>query len=151
MAPFYEVTGIFNDQNTFHNRLNESYRDFTAILILTEWDYSRVQTYVQQYTNRFLSVKFVHIFFIRGGTINMLVVYNNVSAHCYSIKSDITSNIRNICAIVNGRNIDYCEQHRCQHERQKDIGLANMYAIQKYDRVNIDIAYNERLQREWEN
>ena len=56
--------------------------------------------------------------------------------------------IREICAQTNDLSIAYCERCRIQHENAGDIGLADLFANRKIQRVRLQLQYNEILRRE---
>jgi hypothetical protein len=88
------------------------------------------------------------MFFINGEATNMRALCGARLIECYSITSKICAQILDACATTNDLYINYCENHRLENQNDGNIGVAEMYARQKFDRANLQTAYNEQLSRE---
>ncbi|CAF1132055.1 unnamed protein product [Rotaria sp. Silwood1] len=139
-----------DNENGLHHELDDPNRSFTTVIILPQWNHCKVPLFVQQNVLQYSSVRFICLFFINGQATDMKAIYGTKLIGCYSITSRISTQTRTVCAKANDLNIDYCQQHRLQNEVRGDIGVAKLYARQIFERVDLQIAYNEQLQKEIE-
>ncbi|CAF3469312.1 unnamed protein product [Rotaria sp. Silwood1] len=150
LKPFHNIVNIIHSENGLHHELDDPNRSFTTVIILPQWNHCKVPLFVQQNVLQYSSVRFICLFFINGQATDMKAIYGTKLIGCYSITSRISTQTRTVCAKTNDLNIDYCQQHRLQNEVRGDIGVANLYARQIFERVDLQIAYNEQLQKEIE-
>ncbi|CAF2953705.1 unnamed protein product [Rotaria sp. Silwood2] len=150
LKPFYDIAKIISNEDDLFHKLEDPNGSIITVIILPQWNHSQVQLFVQQNLLRYVSAKFFSLIFINGQAIDMRTLCGTKLIGCYSITSRILAQIRSACAKANDLNINYCQQHRLQNEIRGDIGVANLYARQIFERVNLQVAYNEQLRREIE-
>jgi hypothetical protein len=151
LQPFHNIVFITGDERALHNRLVNFNESFTTASIFPQWNHLQTQGFVQQNLIIYDRVRFIHLFYINGSLPNdMQAIFGNQIADCFSITSRISAQLRVICSMTNDLNIAYCEDQRAENEKQGDIGVANLYARQRFDRLDIQLAYNELLQRQFE-
>lgn len=134
----------------FHSKRNQLNKSFVIVCVFPQWIYAQVQAFVQQDVIPYRRIWLFCLFFING----QLAQINNLGGHrligCHSITSRIAAETRNVCARANDLNITYCENHRLLNEGQGDIGIANVYARQRDDRLRRQLEYNQQLLRMFE-
>jgi hypothetical protein len=151
LKPFHTIVFITNDENALRNRLANFNESFTTASILPQWNHLQTQGFVQQNLIRYHRVSFIYLFYIDGSLPNnMQAIFGNQIVDCFSITSRIPAQLREICSMTNDLNIDYCENQRVQNEIQDNIGVANLYATQKAERLDIQLAYNALLLQQFE-
>jgi hypothetical protein len=150
LKPFNDIINKITDESTLINELGRLNRSLTVVFILPQWNYPQVQTFVQKNVLRYPSAESFYLFFIDGQPNKMGAPCDNRLVGCYPITSKIAAQTRAACAKVNDLNINYCRQHRIRNEQEENISTANLYAMQIYNRVGFQLAYNERIQREIE-
>jgi hypothetical protein len=150
LRPFNEIVFITNDVNALRNRLGNFNKLFTTASILPQWNHPQTQEFVQQNLIIYHRVRFIYLFYINGALNNMEVIGGDITSECFSITNRILAQLREICSMTNDLNITYCEQQRVQNETQGDISVANLYAMQKANRLNIQLAYNRLILEQFE-
>ena len=66
----------------------------------------------------------------------------------HSITSKVTAETRHACSRANNLNIIYCGNQRRINEQQDNIGIADIYARQRDDRLSRELEYNQQLLQE---
>jgi hypothetical protein len=151
LKPFHNIVFITHDEEALHNRLTNFNESFTTASILPQWNHLQTQEFVQQNLVIHDLVRFIYLFYIDGSLPNnMQEIFGNQIAQCFPITSRISAQLREICSETNDLNIAYCEEQRRQNEAEGDIGVANLYVMQIDDRLDIQLAYNRLLLRQFE-
>jgi hypothetical protein len=150
LKPFDEIVFITNDVNALRNRLDNFPESFTTASIFPQWDHLQTQGFVQQNLVPSNRVRSIYLFYIDVQLDNMRAICGNRIDDCFPITTRIPGQLRSICSMTNDLNITYCENQRRQSQADDNIGSANAYAIQKYDRINIELEYIRLLQRQFE-
>jgi hypothetical protein len=150
LRPFHNIVIIINDGNALRNRLTNFNQSFTVASIHPQWYHHQTRGFVQQNLIIYDRVRSIYLFYIDVDVNNMRALFGNKINNCFPITSEIPAHLRQICSMTNDLNIAYCERQRVQNETQENIGVANLYARQKDDRLAIQLAYNELIRRQLE-
>ena len=86
--------------------------------------------------------------FIDGQAANTNTLGGNRLIGSHSITSRVSAETRHVCSRANNLNITYCGNQRQRNEQQGDIGIANIYARQRDDRIRRELEYNQQLLQE---
>jgi hypothetical protein len=146
LRPFHNIVIIINDRNTLNHRLANFNQLFTVASIHPQWDHLQTQGFIQQNLIIYGRVRSIYLFYIDPALDNMRALFGNRITDSFPITSRIPARTRQICATTNDLNIAYCEHQRVQNEVQGDIGVADLYARQIADRLDIQLAYNQLIQ-----
>jgi hypothetical protein len=150
LKPFNTIVLIINDENILRTRVENFNKSFAIASILPQWNHIQTQGFVQHNLIGYPRVRLIYLFYINVDRNNMRALCGNRIIGCSPITSRIPAQTRHICAKTNDLNISYCEHHRSLNEKRDDIGVANLYAMQKDARLDLQLAYNEQIRRKLE-
>lgn len=145
LSPFQHITRLIDSPVILRQTLQNLNRSFLAIDILPQWGQLMVQNFVQQYLLQHPSLREFTLFFIDGDTTDMTALCGARLRGCFSINNRVMFRTRLACARANDANIAYCQQKRLQYDRQGDFGVANLFATQTEQRLQLQTAFNRRL------
>lgn len=150
LKPFARIANIEHSENAFTEKLRSPSKDFTVAIVLPQSNDQQVLQFVQETVLQYPSTRSFVLFFVIGDEAHVTSVCGTGLIGCHPISSRISHQVRAVCATANDRNIAYCEDYRVQHERQGDIGVAYLFAVQNRDRLRLQLQYNQQLRREFQ-
>ena len=148
LAPFHNIVNYILLRADFVEQLCRPHRSFTIAMIFPYDNEQDVGHFIQGYVLMHRSAELLHIFSNNNYTSNLRALCGARLISCGRITHMTTRQIREICARTNDLNIAYCENYRLKHENADNIGLANLFAVQKHERIRLQLQYNAILRRE---
>ncbi|UJR16651.1 hypothetical protein I4U23_003551 [Adineta vaga] len=150
LAPFTAITTIVNIYTNLAQQINRPNRSLTMVMIFPYVNDAEVLTFLQNNILQHPGVKFLHLFFNSGDANNLTTLCGTRLRGYNPITNRTTVQTRAVCANTNDLNIDYCQKYHTQYYNSGDIGLANLFATQMSERINLQCQYIAILRREFE-
>ncbi|CAF1662311.1 unnamed protein product, partial [Adineta ricciae] len=148
LAPFNGIVNYVLLHANFVEQLSTPHKWFNVVMIFPHMNEQEVYQFVQGHVLTHRSAELFHIFSTNNDANQLRALCRAKLASHDSVRNMNTMRIREICAQTNDLNIEYCEQYRLQHENAGDIGIANLFATQRDQRIGLQLQYNAILRRE---